>query len=445
MKWVPKPYQLEAVKFMVENQHSGLILDMGLGKTAITLAMIKVRQLRKVLLIAPIRTLYTVWPEEIRKWDEFNSLTFHNWHESRAPLTDLPECNIHGINPESALTLFKNPLFFAQDWDAIVIDESHTFKNPASQRFKWLRKYLHVFPRRHILTGTFAPNGLEDIWSQIFILDRGKALTPYITHFRNAYCTPSWDGYGYDIIPARVDHLYRQIAPLVMRLAARDHLEMPELVLNPINVKLSKKALKFYKDMEDEFLMLLDNGGAITAPNAAVAGGKCRQIANGGVYDAEGNMEHLHNDKIDALKELVEGMNGNPLLVFYEFRHDVKRIQDRFGKDTPNLTGAKDPLAMVKQFNEGKIPLMIGHGASVGVGLNLQEACHNVCWLGVPWDLAMHDQANARVYRQGQKADRVFVHYIMAEDTLDQTVLKVLGQKGRDQEMLYQAIKNTLS
>lgn len=443
MKWTPKDYQEAAIGFAVRNPHSGLLLDMGLGKTSIMLAVAKVCKLKRVLLIAPIRTLYTVWPEEVKKWDDFNDITFHNWHESRLPVDQLPVCDIYGINPESALTLFKRAEFWQQGWDALIIDESHTFKNPSSQRFKWLRKYLHLFPRRHILTGTFSPNGLEDIWSQIFILDRGKALTQYITHFRNAYCTPSWDGYSYTVSPGKVNQIYEKIDPLVLRLAAKDHLEMPELILNSVNVKLSSKAMRTYKDMQDEFIILLQNGDAITAPNAAAAGNKCRQIANGGVYHSDGTVEHIHNEKIEALEEIIEGMNGNPLLVFYEFRHDITRLQKLLGADVPNLTGAKDPLGMVKRFNAGEIPVMIGHGATVGVGLNLQESCYNVCWMGVPWDLAMHDQANARVYRQGQKSPRVFIHYIMAEGTMDQTVLKVLAQKGRDQEALYAALKNT--
>lgn len=444
MKWTPKDYQEAAVGFAIANPHSGLVLDMGLGKTSITLAMIKVCRPKKVLLIGPIRPLYTVWPEEIKKWDDFSDITYHNWHESRAPLGSLPNAQIHAINPESALTLFKRDAFWKEGWDALIIDESHTFKNPSSQRFKWLRKYLHLFPRRHILTGTFAPNGLEDIWAQIFVLDRGQALTPYITHFRNAYCTPSWDGYSYTVIPAKVEQIYERINPLVMRLAAKDHLEMPNLITNEIRVRLPPKAMKMYEEMEDEFITLLQSGEVITAPNAAAAGIKCRQIANGGIYLPDGEAEQIHTAKADALAELVEGMNKNPLLVFYEFRHDVTRLQHVLGKDVPNLTGAKDPLKMVKQFNSGDLPVMIGHGATVGVGLNLQDACYTVCWVGVPWDLGMHDQANARVYRQGQKSPNVLIHYLMAEKTLDEKVLKVLAQKSRDQEQLYAAIQSKI-
>ena len=426
---------------MVSKPHSGLLLDMGLGKTSITLGAIRAAQLKRVLLIAPIRTLYTVWPEEIRKWDDFNELTYYNWHEGRCAIEDLPNVDIVGINPESVLGLLHRKEFVGVGWDAIVIDESHTFKNPSSQRFKYLKKILHHFPRRHILTGTVAPNGLEDLWAQVYILDRGQALAPYITHFRNTYCTPAWNGFDYDIIPGKVSMLYDRIKGLVMRLSAADHLDMPELVVNPITVKLSPAARKVYKEMEDDFITLLGEGEAITAPNAAVAGGKCRQIANGGIYQTDHSVVHIHDEKVNALKELVEGMNGNPILVFYEFRHDVERIYKVLGK-VPNLTGAKDPLSMVNDFNAGKIPVMVGHGATVGVGLNLQAKCHNVCWMGVPWDLGMHDQANARVYRQGQEADRVFIHYIMAEDTMDQKVLKALAKKGRVQEDLYSAIQS---
>ena len=440
MKWTPREYQLEAMRFMVSNPHSGLLLDMGLGKTSITLGMVRASKLKRVLLVAPIRTLYTVWPEEIAKWDDFNGITYHNWHESRCPIDSLPQVDIVGINPESLLAMLHRKEFAEVGWDALIIDESHTFKNYASQRFKALRKVIHIFPRRHILTGTIAPNGLQDLWAQIFVLDRGKALTPYITHFRNVYCTPAWDGYSYNIVPERVGMLYERIKGLVMRLSAADHLDMPDLVINQIPVKLPPKARQTYKDMEDDFITLLGDGEAITAPNAAVAGGKCRQIANGGIYQTDHSVAHVHDEKVNALKELVEGMNGNPLLVFYEFKHDVERITKVLGK-VPNLTGAKDSLQMVRDFNAGKIPVMLGHGATVGVGLNLQSQCHNICWMGVPWDLGMHDQANARVYRQGQESDRVVIHYIMAEDTMDQVVLKALAKKGRVQADLYAAIQ----
>ena len=445
MIFQPHEYQLEAVKFLLGQRHAGLLLDMGLGKTAISLhtlsLLIAEGHVKKVLLIAPIRTLYTVWPNEIKKWDNFQHITYHNWHESG---TYAPDANIIGVNPETALSLMRSKALFKMGVDLLIIDESSTFKNSSSQRFKEIKKGLHVFPRRWILTGTPAPNGLEDIWSQIYLLDRGQALGEYITHFRNSYCVPSYDGYSYTVIPHYKELIYQKIAHLVLRMSAKDHLDMPAIVYNSIPVKLDAKAMAAYKEMERQFILLLESGETIYSPNAAVAGGRCRQIANGGIYRADGTAEHLHTAKMTALKEIVEELQGQPLLVFYEFIHDVHRIKEALG-DVPNLTSSKHPDQLINEFNAGKHPVLIGHPATIGIGLNLQGACSHICWVGVPWDLGLYDQANARVYRQGQEADRVIVHHLVAEGTLDEKVLKALSVKGREQNDLLEAIERIRS
>jgi SNF2 family DNA or RNA helicase len=215
---------------------------------------------------------------------------------------------------------------------------------------------------------------------------------------------------------------------------------MPELVYNSIPVKLGEKAFRTYKEMEKLFIAILDSGETIASPNAAVAGMRCRQIANGGIYLPDGGVEHIHRDKMDALKEVVEELQGQPLLIFYEFIHDIHRIKEVLG-DVPNLTSSRDPDRLVNEFNEGKHPVMIGHPATIGMGLNLQGACSNILWVGVPWDLGLYDQANARVYRQGQEADRVIIHHLVAEKTLDEKVLKALEVKGREQQDLLNAIQ----
>lgn len=447
-EWIPKPYQEDALKFILTNPHDGLILDMGLGKTAVSLAAIKMLiasgHIKKVLLVAPIRTLYSVWPAEIKKWTNLHGLTYHNWHASRLPLKAIPNVHIVGINPESALTYMKREKLHEYGFDLLLIDEAHMYKNPASQRFKALKKILHHFPYRWILTGTPAANGLVDIWALIYILDLGAALGKYITHFRNDFCVVDRSGFGYEVMPQYKELLYQRISHLLYRLPAKGNIDMPELILNEVAVTLPKKAMDTYKAMERDFIALLESGETVASPNAAVAGMRCRQIANGGLYLPEGGAEMIHMAKAEALKEVVEGLQGSPLLIFYEFVHDVERIEAVLGK-VPNLTKTKNVDKLISEFNAGKHPVMLGHPATVGVGLNLQEACHNVLWMGPPWDLMAHDQANARVYRQGQPSDKVVVHYLMAEKTLDAAVLKALAGKARVQEDLFRAIQNNSS
>lgn len=444
MRYTPHKYQLEAIEFLLKNRYAGLFLDMGLGKTSISLFAIKqlaeAGYIKKVLLIAPIRALYTVWPNEIKKWDDFEGLTYHNLHESRLPPRSVKGALIHAINPESALPWLKRGEFFGGDYDLLLIDESAEWKNPSSQRFKAIKKGLGAFSYRWILTGTPSPNGLEDIWSQIYLLDQGKSLGHYITHFRNEFCAPDRSGYSYKVIPHYKGILFNRIAPLVMRMSARDNIDMPDLIINPISVPLPPAAFKIYKAMEKEFLAILNSGEKIASPNAAVAGGRCRQISNGGLYHPDGKAEHIHYEKINALKGIVEDLNGTPLLIFYEFNHDEERIQEALG-GVPNLTRTKTPDELIKRFNEGTIPVLIGHPRTVGVGLNLQGVCYNILWMCPPWDLYLHDQANARVMRQGQKSSRVVIHYLIGEKTMDSKVLKVLAEKGREQEDLFQAIE----
>lgn len=441
-------YQNEDVKFLLGQKVAGLLLEMGLGKTVISLtavkALVDAGHVKRVLLVAPIRTLYTVWPKEITDWDNFKGLTYYNWHSTLCDPSKLPKAHIYGINPESVGRMLLSKTMFKQSWDLLIVDESWMFKNSSSKRFEALRDKLYQFKYRWILNGTFAPNGLIDIWAQIFILDRGKALGEYISRFHNAFCVPNRDGYGYQVIPQYRENIYRAVAHLVTRRKASDHLDMPELVYNSIPVKLSPKSWTIYKDMERKFIALLESGEAVVSPNAGVAGGRCRQIANGGLYRADGTAEHIHHEKMEALKEVVEGLQGQPLLVFYEFVHDTERIKTALG-DVPNLTSSKTPDKLIREFNEGKHPVMVGHPASIGAGLNLQGACSHIVWVGVPWDLGLYDQANARVYRQGQKAERVIVHHIVAEGTLDEKVLKALAVKGREQSDLLDAIQRIRS
>lgn len=439
----PKPYQHEALKFVLERPRAGLFMDMGLGKTSISLAAIselmRAGHVSKTLIVAPIRVLENVWPAEIEKWDNFNHLRFLNLNGQADSKHPFPDADIYGINPESFKTLVRNPKFAKIPVQLLIVDESSMFKNPAAMRFKAMRDVLYRYKYRWILTGTAAPNGLEDLWAQIYILDRGESLGPNITWFRREFCAKGYDEL-YEVTEQGKRAIFERVSHLVLRMDKKHCLVMPELIFNRIAVSLPAPAQRLYRDMERKFLAVLASGETVASPNAAVAGMRCRQMANGGVYLPDGTAEHIHNAKADALKGLVDDLQGDPLLVFYEFKHDLDRIAKVLG-DVPNLSGEKNTQQMVEDFNAGRIPVMTAYGASAGYGLNLQGACSNVCWMGVPWALDMHDQSNARVWRQGQSSSSVTIHYLMAKGTLDYKVIDVLAKKDRDQQELYAAIQ----
>jgi hypothetical protein len=307
-----------------------------------------------------------------------------------------------------------------------------------------MRKHFEHFDRRWILTGTPVPNGLHDLFGQIYILDLGNSLGRYVTHFRNKFFyTESWKPYEYIPHGWAFDEIINRIDPLVMRLSAQDYLKMPDLIMpEPLYVDLPQKARNMYMDIEDEFITQIDEG-IIVAANAAVAGGKCRQIANGGLYINE-HHEWIttHSEKLDALTDLLEELGGAPTLIMYEFNHDKERLLERLGSATPVLgggTSTKRADQYITKFNKGHIPIMLCHPASMAHGLNLQDVCHHMVWFGITWNLEHYDQSIARIYRQGQE-NPVFVYHIIARDTLDEKVLSVLKAKDRTQKTLFEAL-----
>lgn len=451
-KWVPHPYQERGIKLMLMQSAAGLLFDPGLGKTSVSLSSFKL--LRKaghvkwMLVIAPLRPVYEVWPQEIAKWENFEGLTHAVLHGKTKKID--AERDIYIINPEGLKWLLDGPAppikkLLARGPGMLVVDESTKFKDSQTQRFKLLKKWLDKFARRYILTGTFKPNTMEDLFGQTYIMDRGRSLGKYITHYRNQYFwapNPIYEPYRYELQEGAYQRIIDKISPLVLQLGAEDNLEMPEMLFQNIYVTLPDKAMRVYADIENEYISALEEEGQfIVAGNAAVAGGKCRQIANGAVYTEGGMYTELHEEKLNALEELVESLQGSPLLVLYEFVHDLDRIRKRF-PDLPyigNGVSPKKTSEYLKDFNAGKIPVLAGHPASMGHGLNMQGACHHVCWFGITWNFEYYDQAIRRVYRQGQK-NTVIVHHIVARGTLDETVLKVLGRKEREQKDLYKAL-----
>lgn len=445
--WNPHDYQKRAITLLLSQASAGLFLDPGLGKTSICLASLKILKSKnyigKTLIIAPLRPVYKVWPDEIEKWAEFGDLTYTILHgENKRANLEL-DCDIYIINPEGLLWLFdekqKRPSF-----DVLIIDESTKFKDSTTRRFRLLKPWLTSFSRRWALTGTPSPNGLMDLFGQIYILDLGRSLGRYITHYRmNFFQRSAFNIYEWSPQPDAFQRIVSMIKPLVMQLSAEDYLAMPELVYRDIQVTLPKNIKKIYDEVEEEFLTEME-GGAIVAANAAVAGMKCRQIANGAVYDADRKVHHMHDEKLDALESLLEELGGAPTLVLYEFDHDRQRILSRLG-DVPVLGAGVNAAQLdriIDGFNAGRIKTLLGHPASMGHGLNLQGSCHHVICFGITWNLEYYDQAIARVYRQGQKSEHVYIYHVVAKDTMDEKVLRTLTSKDRTQQTLLKALSS---
>jgi len=446
--WTPHDYQLRAIKFLLSQGSGGLLLDPGLGKTAVALAAFKILKSkgmapRGMLVIAPLRPCYDVWPSEIEKWAEFNGLTYAVMHGADKAKMLRIDADIHIINPEGLAWLFNPLAKHRKDWTILCVDESTKFKNSTTKRFKLMRKRFPTFARKWILTGTPMPLGLQDLFGQIFILDDGAALGRYITHFRTKFFyTEPWNPYQYFPKDGAFQEVIARIDPFVLRLAAKDYLEMPPVIQETIYVDLPEDARRKYNDIEQEFITELE-AGTIVAANSAVAGGKCRQICNGALYiNREHEWEQIHTAKLEALGDLIEQLGGAPTLVMYEFNHDKARILGRYGSDVPVLGGgttAGRSHQYIQEFNDGKHPMMVCHPASMAHGLNLQEACHHVVWFGITWNLEHYDQSVARVYRQGQKFP-VMVYHILARDTLDDRVMEVLCEKDHNQQMLFRSL-----
>jgi SNF2 family DNA or RNA helicase len=445
-KWQPHKYQTNAVKRGIQQAALALFLDPGLGKTSIFLAIVKLlkkeKLISKVLVIAPLRVCYLVWPKEVQKWIDFNGLTVQILHGKDKEKNLLKEADIYLINPEGLTWLVKHNLR-KLGFDMLGIDESSKFKAANTQRFKLLKGILPIFRRRIIMTGSPTPNSMMDLFSQIFILDGGAALGRFITHYRNQFFYPTgFQGYDWALIPGMEKVIQDKIKPLVLRLEAKDHLELPQLIENNIYVELGKDARAAYEEMEDELFVAMDDGD-IEAVNAAAASIKCRQIANGGVYDEDSNAHHLHMEKAEAVKELIEELNGVPAFVAYDFAHDLHRLMKVLGKNTPNISTASPKMLpkIEADWNAGKIPVLLGHPASVAHGLNLQGSGNHVIWHSLTWNFENYDQFNKRVWRQGNKNSYVYVHHIIAENTVDIAVLTALKFKDNSQKSLLAGLK----
>lgn len=446
MRYEPHEYQEYATNFILSHPIAAILLEMGLGKSVITLTAIFDLTLdsfliRKVLVIAPLRVARDTWPAEIEKWDHLNGLTYSVaiGSEAQRKAALLQRAQVYLINRENVDWLI-NDSGIPFDYDMVVIDELSSFKSHTSKRFRALRKVRPNVKRIVGLTGTPSSNGLMDLWAEIGILDMGQRLGRYISHFRNAYFVPDKRNqqiiFTYKPKPGAEEAIYRLISDITISMKNTDYLKLPDLVINEIPVLLSEDERQQYEIMRSEMVLSI-KGKEIDAVNAAALSNKLLQMANGAVYDGNGGVIRIHDRKLDALEDIIEAANGKPVLIAYWYKHDLERIMERF----PAIQ--LDNAESIKRWNDGEILVAVIHPASAGHGLNLQAGGSCLVWFGLTWSLELYQQTNARLWRQGQK-DTVIIHHIVAKETIDEQVMKALKRKDKTQTALIDAVKANL-
>lgn len=433
-------------RYIEEKPECALFLSMGLGKTVITLSaihnlMFDTFEVKKVLIIAPIRVARDTWPDECEKWEHLKLLRYSTVIGSVKERTQAlkEKADIYFINREN-IDWLVNKSNIPFDFDMVVIDELSSFKSHTAKRFKALIQVRPYIKRIVGLTGTPSSNGLMDLWAPFRILDKGERLGRFISHYRQTYFDPDKRNgmiiYSYKLKPGGEEAIYDKISDITVSMKAEDYLEMPELIMNKVPVELSAKEQAIYDQLKKDMLVTLGDK-EIDAVNAAVLSGKLLQMASGNVYGEEQQSIHLHDRKLDALEDLIEGANGKPLLVVYWFKHDLERIKERF--EVRELKSRQD----FRDWNQGEIPVAVIHPASAGHGLNLQSGGSTIVWFTLTWSLELYEQTNARLYRQGQ-SESVVVHHIVTKNTLDEYVLKALENKSQSQNALINAVKADL-
>lgn len=444
MHYQPHEYQQYATDFIIKNPTAAVFLEMGLGKSVITLTAIlelclERFEVGRVLVIAPLCVARDTWPTEIQKWDHLKDLTYSvavgTVSERRAALRQ--KTFVHIINRENVQWLIEDSGIPWQ-YDMVVIDELSSFKSHQSKRFKSLMKARPGVRRMVGLTGTPSSNGLMDLWAEFRILDMGKRLGRFITHYREQFFEPDrrngMQVFSYKPRDGAEREIYRRIGDITISMRSADYLKMPECVMNTVPVRLDSQEFEIYEAMESKMVTELD-GVEIDAVNAAALTGKLCQLANGAIYTPDGNTVFFHERKLDALEDLIEGANGKPVLVAYWYKHDLVRIQERF--KVRELKTSKD----IADWNAGKIPVAAIHPASAGHGLNLQAGGSTLIWFGLTWSLELYQQTNARLWRQGQQAETVVIHHIITKGTVDEDVMRSLSEKDRSQAALMRAVR----
>lgn len=446
MEFRPHSYQKFAIDKIIELEASGLFLDMGMGKTvsALTAAyelLYDYFTVSKVLVIAPLRVARTTWAGEVHKWDHLKDLEISRVLGSEKQRLEALNQNadIYIINRENVVWLVD---LYKKKWpfDMVIIDELSSFKSSSAKRFKALRKVRPYIKKIVGLTGTPAPNGLLDLWPQLYLLDKGERLGETITGYRNRYFTPNkYDRntgvvFEYKLKENADKVIHKRISDICISMKAKDYLEVPEMLEIPVELELDDKTYKAYKKLEKDLLLPLADSD-IEASTAAVLSNKLLQMANGAVYDEHKEVYHLHDEKIKALEEIAEQSQEKPIIVFYNYKHDLSRLKHNF-TEARTLDSEKDE----NDWNNGKIKMLLLHPASAGHGLNLQEGGNTIVWFGLNWSLELYQQANARLHRQGQKS-KVMVYLLASKGTMDENVIKAIKHKELGQNILLEAVK----
>ena len=444
-------YQRFAADFIVGHPASAILLDCGCGKTIITLTAIEELlrerfEVGRVLVICPIRVAQ-VWMEELGKWSHLQGLRYSiavgTASERRYALNQ--EADLYVINRDVVPWLVEE-YGGEWKWDMLVLDELSSFKNPQAKRFKALLKVRSLVKRVVGLTGTPSSNGLMDLWAEYRLLDLGERLGRFITRYRQEFFRPEKTNgmivYSYAPLPGAEERIYRRIADITISMRCTDHLVMPELVSVPYEVRMSPKEQETYSRLKKEMVLNLKDG-EITASNAAALSGKLTQMANGAVYDDDGNIIPVHSRKLDALEDLIEAQNGKPVLVAYWFKHDLKRIEERL-REIGIRYRRIDTEESIHQWNAKRIQVGLIHPASAGHGLNLQAGGSTLIWFGLTWSLELYIQTNARLWRQGQVSRTVVVEHIVCKGTIDERIMQALQRKEVTQSGLIDAVKAQL-
>lgn len=452
MKYEPHEYQQYATEYIETHPVAAVLLDMGLGKTSITLTalynlLFDSFEIRKVIVIAPLRVARNTWSAEIEKWEHLSTLVYSvavgTEAERMAALQR--QADIYIINRENVQWLItESGVPF--DYDMVVVDELSSFKNHQTKRFKALMKVRPKVKRIVGLTGTPSSNGLMDLWAEFRLLDMGKRLGRFIGQYRTRFFQPDKRNgqvvFSYKPLPGAEQQIYKLISDITISMKSTDHLRMPELVSSRYTVYLSEEEEQRYAALKQDLVLQLP-GGEITAANAASLSGKLSQMANGAVYMDSGDTISIHDRKLDALEDIIEAANGKPVLVAYWYRHDLERITERLHK-LKIPCSRLDTDGSIRRWNTGEIPVALIHPASAGHGLNLQSGGSTLVWFGLTWSLELYQQTVARLWRQGQESETVVVQHIITKGTIDERIMKALSEKDSTQSALMDAVKAEL-
>ena len=448
MKFVPHDYQRYCINRLLSDRALGLFLDMGLGKTVITLTAVNDLRynrfrVKKALVIAPKKVAEDTWTREAQKWDHLSMLRV-------VPVLGAAARRIRALNsPGDVYVLSRDNVtwlveYYRNNWpfDMVIIDELSGFKSHRAKRFRSLNLVRGHINRIVGLTGTPAPNGLIDLWAQIYLLDGGKRLGRTITEYRDQYFSPDARNreqiFSYAPLPGAGDIIQKQIGDICISLSAKDYLQLPERIDNVVYIQMDAKARSGYTEFEKKMLLQVDDA-TLDAGSAAVLTGKLLQYCNGAVYGEDGKAVELHRCKLEALKEIVEASQGKPVLVFYNFQHDRERILGALGRGRYRIGDLKSPDA-ISRWNNRETDVLLAHPASAAYGLNLQAGGSTIVWFGLNWSLELYQQANARLYRQGQK-EKVIIHHLVAAGCMDECVMEALKKKGVTQDSVLEVLK----